>query len=87
MYVFSVSAMAKETVDGIAEGQNVPCIIYINAPKKEGAEKLCILQLLRAGFHRVILEKHKKIAPKVPQNAPKTTPKRLHITSHDLYSL
>jgi hypothetical protein len=62
MYVFSVNAVAKEAVDGIAQGKQVPFIVYINAPKKEGAEKLCTLQLLRAGFHQVNIEKHKKIA-------------------------
>ena len=65
MYVFSVNAIAKEAVDGIAQGQNVPFIVYINAPKLEGAEKLCTLQLLRAGFHQVKIEKHKKIAARV----------------------
>jgi len=65
MYVFSVNAIAKEAVDGIAQGQNVPFIVYINAPKLEGAEKLCTLQLLRAGFHQVRIEKHKKIAARV----------------------
>jgi len=65
MYVFSVNATAKETVDGIAQGQSVPFIVYINSPKLEGAEKLCTLQLLRAGFHQVKIEKHKKIAAQV----------------------
>jgi|TARA_B110000495_G_C22715593_1_gene420575 hypothetical protein len=64
MYVFSVNASAKEAVDGIAQGQSVPFIVYINAPKLEGAEKLCTLQLLRAGFHQVDIKKHKKIAKK-----------------------
>ena len=52
-------------MQGIGKGHNVPFIVYINAPKLEGAEKLCTLQLLRAGFHRVKIEKHKKIAAKV----------------------
>jgi hypothetical protein len=64
MYVFSVNASAKEAIDGIAEGQSVPFIVYINAPKLEGAEKLCTLRLLRAGFYRVDIKKHKKIAKK-----------------------
>ena len=64
MYVFSVNATAKETVQGIAEGQNVPFIVYINAPNRDGAEKLCTLRLLRAGFHQVEIEKYKKIAQK-----------------------
>jgi len=64
MYVFSVNATAKETVQGIDKGQNVPFIVYINAPSLEGAEKLCTLQLLRAGFHQVDIKKHKKIAQK-----------------------
>lgn len=65
MYVFSVDAMAKEAVQGIAKGRNVPFIVYINAPNLDGAEKLCTLQLLRAGFYQVDIKKHKKIAKKV----------------------
>jgi len=68
MYVFSVNAVAKEAVDGIAQGKTVPFIVYINAPKLEGAEKLCTLQLLRAGFHQVKIEKNKKIAAKALAN-------------------
>jgi len=68
MYVFSVNAVAKEAVDGIAQGKMVPFIVYINAPKLEGAEKLCTLQLLRAGFHQVKIEKNKKIAAKALAN-------------------
>lgn len=64
MYVFSVNATAKEAMQDIAQGQNVPFIVYINAANKEGAEKLCTLHLLRAGFFQVKIEKCKKIAEK-----------------------
>lgn len=63
MYVFSVNAIAKQSVQGVAQGQNVPFIVYINAPDQGGAEKLCELHLMRAGFHEVEIEKHKKVAP------------------------
>ena len=65
MYVFSVNAVAKDAVDSIAQGQNVPFIVYINSEDRGGAEKLCTLHLLRAGFHQVKIEKHKKVAAKV----------------------
>jgi hypothetical protein len=64
VYIFSVNAVAKTALQGFTEGQQVLFIVYINAPKLAGAEKLCTLQLLRAGFHQVVIEKHKKVAQK-----------------------
>lgn len=65
MYVFSVNAVAKDAVDGIAAGKTVPFIVYINAPKLEGAKKLCTMHLLRAGFFKIEIDKQKKIAANV----------------------
>lgn len=65
MYVFSVNAVAREAMDDISAGQTVPCIVYINAPKLEGAKRLCTHRLMRAGFVQIDIEQHKKIAANV----------------------
>lgn len=65
MYVFSVNAIASEATPDFSAGQMVPFIVYINAPALEGAKKLCVMHLLRAGFSKVEIEKQKKIAANV----------------------
>lgn len=52
-------------MDDIVAGQSVPFIVYINAPKLEGAKRLCTMRLMRAGFVQIEIEKHKKIAASV----------------------
>lgn len=64
MYVFSVNATAKVSLQGIAQGQSVPFIVYINSRDRAGAEKLCTLHLLKAGFHQIHIEKSKEVAAK-----------------------
>ena len=69
MYIFSVSAKARKAMDGIAIGQIVPFIVYINFKDALGAEKLCQLYLLRAGFIDVDIEKRKALDDKLINNA------------------
>lgn len=64
MFVFSVNATAKESMQGIVQGQNVLFIVYINSRDRVGAEKLCTLHLLKAGFHQVQIEKYKEVSEK-----------------------
>jgi hypothetical protein len=64
MYVFSVNAIAKEAVQGIAKGQKVPFIVYINSKNRAGAKKLCVLRLLKAGFHQVEICEHRLVGEK-----------------------
>ena len=68
MYIFSVSAKARKAMDGIAIGQIVPFIVYINFKDALGAEKLCQLYLLRAGFIDVDIEKRKALDDKLIKN-------------------
>lgn len=61
MYVFSANGRARKALDGIAEGQVVPFIVYINFKDLFGAEQLCKIYLMRAGFTEVQIENRKLI--------------------------
>ncbi len=62
MFIFSVSAKARKAMEGIAIGQEVPFIVYINFKDPMGAEKLCQLYLLRAGFNEIEIGKRKTVS-------------------------
>jgi hypothetical protein len=59
MYIFSANAIAADTRHGIAAGQQVPFIVYINFKDLFGAEHLCKAYLIRSGFKQVEIEKRK----------------------------
>jgi hypothetical protein len=61
MYIFSANAVAKKAVQDVKEGQQVPFIVYINFPDLFGAEHLCKLYLMRAGFRDVTIEERKLV--------------------------
>lgn len=61
MYIFSVNAKAKKARDGVQEGQVVPFIVYINFVDMFGAEQLCKVYLMRAGFTDIDIEKRKLV--------------------------
>ena len=70
MYIFSVNAKAKKARDGVKEGQVVPFIVYINFVDLFGAEQLCKVYLMRAGFTEIDIEK-KKLVPSTLTNDPR----------------
>ena len=61
MYIFSVNAKVKKNHDGLKEGQVVPFIVYINFIDLFGAEQLCKVYLMRAGFTEIDIEKRKLV--------------------------
>ncbi|GGY68257.1 hypothetical protein GCM10011613_10580 [Cellvibrio zantedeschiae] len=61
MYIFSANAKAKKDRDGVKEGQVVPFIVYINFIDLFGAEQLCKVYLMRAGFTEIEIEKRKLV--------------------------
>lgn len=65
MFIFSVSAKARKELEGIAVGQEVPFIVYINFKDPLGAEKLCQIYLIRAGFTDINIEKRKAVQEKL----------------------
>lgn len=61
MFIFSANGRAKKAMDGVEEGQVVPFIVYINFVDLFGAEHLCKLFLMRAGFADIQVEKRKMV--------------------------
>ena len=65
MFVFSVNAKAREAQEGIEVGEQVLFIVYINFKDLFGAEQLCKIYLMRAGFTEVGIDNRKLIQPKL----------------------
>ncbi len=61
MYVFSVTGTARKPQPHIQVGQKVPFIVYINFKDLFGAEQLCKVYLMKAGFTDITIEKRKGI--------------------------
>lgn len=64
MYAFSVNAKTREDIEGFEADAVVPFIVYINFLDLFGAEQLCKLYLVRAGFYEVTIDKRKLIEEK-----------------------
>ncbi len=65
MFVFSASAKAREAKEGVEVGEQVPFIVYVNFQDLFGAEQLCKIYLMRAGFTEIDIENRKMIQPKL----------------------
>lgn len=65
MFVFSASAKAREAKEGVEIGEQVPFIVYVNFQDLFGAEQLCKIYLMRAGFTEIDIENRKMIQPKL----------------------
>lgn len=65
MYIFSANATAKAARDDIEVGQKMPFIVYINFSDLFGAEQLCKIYLMRAGFTAIEIEKRKFVPGKL----------------------
>lgn len=61
MYIFSANGTAKKAREGVKEGQRVPFIVYIDFIDMFGAEQLCKVYLMRAGFTDIEIEKRKLV--------------------------
>lgn len=59
MYAFSVSGTARKDLEHTKAGDTVPFIVYINFKDLFGAEQLCKVYLMRAGFTDIKIEKRK----------------------------
>jgi hypothetical protein len=70
MYIFSANGKAKKAHDGIAAGQVMPFIVYVNFIDLYGAEQLCKVYLMRAGFTEIDIEK-RKLVPSNLTNDPR----------------
>lgn len=65
MYIFSANATARVARDDIEQGQRMPFIVYINFVDLFGAEQLCKVYLMRAGFTDIEIEKRKFVPVKL----------------------
>lgn len=65
MFVFSANAKAREAKEGVEIGEQVPFIVYVNFQDLFGAEQLCKIYLMRAGFTEIDIENRKMIQPKL----------------------
>lgn len=68
MFVFSVNATARKEQAGIAEGSEVPFMVYVNFLDRFGAEQLCKVYLLRAGFKDIQIEQVQAISAEALQD-------------------
>jgi hypothetical protein len=68
MYIFSVNATAKKARDDVKEGQHMAFIVYINFIDLFGAEQLCKIYLMRAGFTGIEIEKRKLVPSNLVQD-------------------
>ena len=64
MFIFSCNATAKANTLDIKEGQVVPFMVYINYADLFGAEQLCQMYLMKAGFTKIELEKRRFVQQK-----------------------
>lgn len=62
MYVFSANATARSTRTGLEPGRQMPFIVYIDFKDLFGAEQLCKVYLIKAGFSNVEIEKRQFIS-------------------------
>lgn len=68
MFVFSVNGKAREAKDDIKAGEVVPFIVYVNFQDLFGAEQLCKIYLMRAGFTEIVIDNRKMIQQKLLKN-------------------
>ncbi|MCW8193744.1 hypothetical protein F6455_02960 [Proteobacteria bacterium 005FR1] len=68
MYIFSANATAKTDRAGVAVGQRMPFLVYINFLDLFGAEQLCKIYLINAGFTDVEIEKRKYLSDEALEN-------------------
>lgn len=61
MYIFSANAIAKKSSEDFQENESVPFIVYINFKDLFGAEQLCKVYLMQAGFTQIEIKKRKLI--------------------------
>ncbi|MDO3382182.1 hypothetical protein [Gilvimarinus algae] len=69
MYIFSADATARKDIDeDVKQGQTVPFIVYIHFADLFGAEQLCKIYLMRAGFTDIKIHNRKAVAASLLQD-------------------
>jgi len=62
MYIFSVTAKAKNAIDGFEKGATAPFIVYVNFPDLVGAEYLARFYVTKEGFFDIVIDKRRQLA-------------------------
>lgn len=65
MYIFSANGTARVDRDDIKKGDKKPFIVYIDFLDLFGAEQLCKIYLMRAGFTDIEIENRKFVEEKL----------------------
>ena len=61
MFIFSANGTARKERDDIKVGDRKPFIVYIDYVDPFGAEQLCKMYLMRAGFTDIEIENRKEV--------------------------
>ncbi len=61
MFLFSCTATAKRDLPEVTQDEVMPFIVYVQYADLFGAEHLCKLYLMQAGFHKINIEKRQQI--------------------------
>jgi len=61
MYIFSVTAKAKNDIDGFDKGATAPFIVYIDFANLKGAEYLARYYVTKEGFFDISIDKRQQL--------------------------
>jgi len=61
MFIFSVTAKAKSTIDGFDQGDSAPFIVYIDFQDLMGAEYLARYYVTKEGFYDITIDKRRQL--------------------------
>lgn len=61
MFIFSVTAKAKDAIDGFEKGAEAPFIVYVDFQDLIGAEYLARFYVTKEGFFDVTVDKRRKL--------------------------
>ncbi|MGB1311026.1 MAG: hypothetical protein ACPG47_07420 [Leucothrix sp.] len=61
MFIFSMTAKAKQAIDGFPSGASAPFIVYIDFQDLMGAEYLARYYIAKEGFYDITIDKRRQL--------------------------
>lgn len=61
MFIFSITAKAKNDIDGFEQGATAPFIVYIDFQDLMGAEYLARYYTIKEGFYDITVDKRRQL--------------------------
>ena len=61
MFIFSVTAKAKDNIEGFEKGASAPFIVYVDFQDLVGAEYLARFYVTKEGFFDVVVDKRRQL--------------------------